>query len=203
MVALLAVACCTYKFFTVRKRNKALRLGEDGEKAVGQYLEDLRTAGVACSMTSWATASTSTTSGFPARDFVIETKTYSKWGRGVVEFNGERILVNGTVPERNSVHQVRALGAWLRDLLMESTGRRFPIRCAVVFPGWFVEDHAKKPSDVWVINPKGLHLHRTRARPVEARRRRPRVVAHNRPHAEHRVERPVPGTDEGISSRFR
>lgn len=29
-------------------------------------------------------------------------------------------------------------------------------RCAVVFPGWFVENRAKRPSDVWVLNPKGL-----------------------------------------------
>jgi Nuclease-related domain len=157
VVALLAVALCTYKFFTVRKRNRALRLGEDGEKAVGQYLEHLRSHG--CRVFHDIVGE-----GFNIDHvvvslrgiFVIETKTYSKWGRGVVEFNGERILVNGSAPERNPVRQVRALGAWFRDLLAESTGRRFPIRCAVVFPGWFVEDRARKPSDVWVINPKGL-----------------------------------------------
>lgn len=94
----------------------------------------------------------------PRGIFVIETKTYRKSnrGRGVVEFDGERILVNGVEPERNAVTQVRALAAWLRDLLAESTGRRFPIRCAVVFPGWFVEKRAKRASHVWVLNPEGL-----------------------------------------------
>jgi hypothetical protein len=159
VVALLAVAYCVYKYFTVRKRNRALRLGEDGEKEVGHSLEDLRQQG--CRVFHDIVGS-----GFnldhvvvsPRGIFVIETKTYSKStrGRGVVEFDGERILVNGVEPERNAITQVRALAAWLRDMLAESTGRRFPIRCAVVFPGWFVENHAKRPSDVWVLNPKGL-----------------------------------------------
>jgi Nuclease-related domain len=159
VVALIAVGFCTYKYFTVRRRNRVLRLGEEGEKAVGQYLEDLRRQG--CRVFHDVVGD-----GFnldhvvisPRGIFVIETKTYSKstQGRGVVEFDGERILVNGMEPERNAVTQVRALAVWLRDLLAESTGRRFPIRCAVVFPGWFVENRAKRPSDVWVLNPKGL-----------------------------------------------
>ena len=159
VVALLAVAFCTYKFFTVRKRNRALRLGEDGEKVVGQSLEELRSRG-------YRVFHDIVADGFnidhvvvsPRGIFVIETKTYSKTkrGKGVVEFDGERILVDGWEPERDAVRQVRAFGAWLRERLVESTGRRFPIRCAVVFPGWFVENRAKRPTDVWVLNPKGL-----------------------------------------------
>jgi hypothetical protein len=159
VVALIVVGFCTYKYFTVRRRNRALRLGEEGEKAVGQDLEDLRQQG--CRVFHDVVGD-----GFnldhvvvsPRGIFVIETKTYSKSkrGRGVVEFDGERILVNGLESERNAITQARALAAWLRDMLAESTGRRFPIRCAVVFPGWFVENRAKRPSDVWVLNPKGL-----------------------------------------------
>ena len=59
-------------------------------------------------------------------------------------------------PERNAVTQVRALAAWLQDMPAESTGRRLPIRCAVVFAGWFVENRAKHPTDVLVLNPKRL-----------------------------------------------
>jgi hypothetical protein len=54
------------------------------------------------------------------------------------------------------VSQVRALGHWLRDLLAESTNRRFPVKCAVVFPGWFVESRGKNNGAVWVLNHKGL-----------------------------------------------
>ena len=57
--------------------------------------------------------------------FLVETKTYSKSsrGRGDVEFDGERLRVNGHVPKRDPIKQVRALSRWLRDLLLESTGR--------------------------------------------------------------------------------
>ena len=159
VVALLAVACCIHKFFTVRKRNRALRLGEQGEKEVGHSLEKLRSQG--CSIFHDVVGN-----GFnidhvvvsPHGIFVIETKTYSKpvRGRADVVFDGERVLVNEVEPERNAVHQVRALGRWLRDLLSESTGRRFPIKGAVVFPGWYTTMRTKDKSDVWVLNPDML-----------------------------------------------
>lgn len=157
--AAIAVGYSVYKFVTVRKRSDRLRLGLEGEKAVGQFLEDLRSTGCRVFHDIVGDGFNIDHVVVSSRGiFVIETKTYSKSSRGggVVEFDGERILVNGFEPDRNAVRQVRALAAWLRDLLAESTGRRFPIRCAVVFPGWFVENRTKKASDVWVLNPKGL-----------------------------------------------
>jgi len=41
-------------------------------------------------------------------------------------------------------------------VIAHAPGRHFPIRCAVVFPGWFVENCAKRQSDMWVRNPKCL-----------------------------------------------
>ena len=159
VVALLAIAYCIHKFFRVRKRNRALRLGLEGEKAVGQYLEDLRSKG--CRVFHDIVGN-----GFNIDHvvvsshgiFVIETKTHSKplRGQAVVEFDGERVLVNGCEPDRNAVTQVRALGRWLRDLLAESTGKRFPIRGVVVFPGWYTTTSAKNKGDVWVLNPELL-----------------------------------------------
>ena len=60
------------------------------------------------------------------------------------------------------MRQVQALARWLADQLFESTGRRFPIRPVVLVPGWFVEVIAKRPPDVWVLNPKqlGAYIHR-------------------------------------------
>jgi len=185
VVAMIAVGYCTFRFIALRKRSDRLRLGLEGEKAVGQFLEDLRRTG--CRVFHDIVGD-----GFnidhvvvsPRGIFVIETKTYSKSnrGRGVVEFDGERILVNGFEPERNAVRQVRALATWLRDLLAESTGRRFPIRCAVVFPGWFVENHTKRPSDVWVLNPKGLptfiHREPVQLKPEDVALVSSRIIAH-------------------------
>ena len=73
-----------------------------------------------------------------------------------MEFDGERLLVNGQVPTRDPIKQVHALSRWLRGLLLESTGRRFPIQCVVVFPGWYTHMRTENKSDVWVLNPKML-----------------------------------------------
>lgn len=57
---------------------------------------------------------------------------------------------------RHPVRQVQALARWLAGQLLESTGRRFPIRPVVLVPGWFVEVIVKHPPEVWVLNPKQL-----------------------------------------------
>lgn len=51
----------------------------------------------------------------------------------------------------------RAQASWVANSLEELTGRRYPVRPVVVFPGWFVE-RAPNPSarDVWVLEPKEL-----------------------------------------------
>jgi hypothetical protein len=159
LLAVLFVGYGTYKYITLRKRFKALRLGLDGEKAVGQYLEVLRSQG--CRVFHDILGDNFNIDHVivsPQGIFVVETKTYSKPAQGqtIVEFDGERILVNGIEPERNAVNQVRALGNWLRDLLAESTGRRFPIKCVIVFPGWFVKKRTRNRGDVWVLNPRAL-----------------------------------------------
>jgi hypothetical protein len=157
--AVIAIGYSIVKLMGLRERFRNLYLGLDGEKAVGQYLERLRAEG--CRVFHDIVGK-----GFnidhvvisPHGVFVIETKTYRKPKRGpaIVEFDGERILINGFEPERNAITQVRALGGWLQELLEESTGRRFPVRGVVVLPGWFVEVQAKTKTDVWVLNPKAL-----------------------------------------------
>jgi hypothetical protein len=90
-LALLLTGYAAYQFVTLRKRLKALKLGLEGEKAVGQYLEDLRSQG--CRVFHDIVGN-----GFnidhvvvsPHGIFVIETKTYSKPRRreARVEFDG-------------------------------------------------------------------------------------------------------------------
>ena len=159
IVAVIAISFSIYKLMGLRDRFRNLYLGLDGEKAVGQYLERLRSEG--CRVYHDIIGK-----GFnidhvvisPHGVFVIETKTYRKPSRGqaVVEYDGERILINGFEPERNAVIQARALGRWLREILEESTSRKFPVKSVVVLPGWFVEVQAKTKTDVWVLNPKAL-----------------------------------------------
>ena len=155
MLALTAV-----KFQKGFKRAKRIKLGRDGEKAVGQYLEELREKGAKVyhdikgpnfNVDHVAIHSTGI--------YVIETKTYSKPDKGDarIQFDGEELKVMGNKPDRNPVTQARALSNWMKYLLKKSTGRTFGPRPVVVFPGWFVEATVEaRRSDVWVLNPKAL-----------------------------------------------
>lgn len=95
----------------------------------------------------------------PQGIFAIETKTYSKPVRGeakvVVTETG--VSVDGRFADDKVLRQAAAQRAWLRDLLQESTGRGWPVRSVMLFPGWFVEPSRwSNTDDLWVLNPKAL-----------------------------------------------
>jgi hypothetical protein len=160
VAAVIGVAFAVYRIRRSLKRFKALKLGYEGEAAVGQFLESLRNQ------------SAFVLHDFPGDKFnldhivvhssgiyVIETKTFSKPDRGdaLITFDGDRVLVLGKEPDRNPVIQARAAARWLRELIQELTGKKVSIRPVVVFPGWFIQPTAEaKASDVWVLNPKAL-----------------------------------------------
>lgn len=149
-----------YRIFRHRKKVINLRLGRDGEKAVGQYLERLRET------------SAKVFHDIPAKDFnidhlviaksgiyVIETKTYSKSDDGShrIVFDGSQLTLGNGFKTDKPIIQVKAASNWVRQLLKESTGKDFSTKPVVVFPGWFIEPTSEaKNSDVWVLNPKGL-----------------------------------------------
>ncbi|GAC1374017.1 MAG: hypothetical protein NVSMB40_10890 [Aquirhabdus sp.] len=158
-VALLMFGYTIYKFFNVRKDIKNLRQGLEGEKAIGQFLELIRDQDCRVFhdiITDKANIDHIFIS--PKGIFVIETKTYSKPTdiKPVIDFNGERILVNGFEPDRNPVAQTNGLVGWLQEMLLESTGRKFPIKGVIVFPGWYIENNSPNKSKLWVLNPKAL-----------------------------------------------
>jgi len=158
-LALLGIGYGTYKYFDFKRTVERLRLGRDGERIVGQFLETLRADGARVFHDLVG-------DGFNIDHvvvsrhgiFVLETKSYSKLGHGdaIVQFDGEQILLRSVPLKWNPVRQARALARWLGDQLFESTGKRFPIRPVVLLPGWFVETHAMIPPEVWVLNPKLL-----------------------------------------------
>ena len=159
-IAILAVAFAVYKIRKASARVRQLKLGRDGEKAVGQFLERLRERGA------------QVIHDFPGEKFnidhvvvhqsgvyAIETKTYSKPDRGEARilFDGQSVRIPGRELERDPVRQARAQANWLQELILETSGKRVPVRPVVVFPGWFVVPTAEaKSSDVWVLNPKAL-----------------------------------------------
>lgn len=158
--AVLFVAYSAWKVRKGWKKAKNIKLGLSGEKAVGQFLERLREQG--CRVFH----------DIPGENFnldhvvihssgiyVIETKTLSKPERGDAKlvYDGQRVLKNGMEMDRNAVVQAMAGSSWLREVLKSSTGRSFPIRPVVVYPGWFIQPTAEaKHCEVWVLNPKAL-----------------------------------------------
>lgn len=136
-----------------------MKQGRDGEKAVGQFLEDLRRKGfyVFHDFIGGDFNLDHVLVG-PKGVFTIETKTISKpkRGRAVVHYDGEKLTINGYIPERNPIVQAKAQANWLKELLAEGN-ISIPIQPVVVYPGWYVEsDRTAVKAQVWVLNPKAL-----------------------------------------------
>lgn len=164
-VAVTLIACtfvvyAAYRFVSVHPQLRSLRLGREGERTVGQFLEELRGQG-------FHVFHDIPGDGFnidhvvvaPQGIFAVETKTFSKQVKGEAKVvqDGDRILVNGFEPDRNPVVQARAIRDWLSGLLFDTTGRRYPVKGVVVLPGWWVEPPAdNERTDIWVLNPKAL-----------------------------------------------
>lgn len=162
-LAVLAGVAFAWRLMWVRSRVRLLKLGRDGELVVGQFLEGLRVSGARVFH------------DVPGEGFnldhvvlsthgcyVVETKTRRKPVRGEarVTLAEDGVYIAGQQPERNPVAQARAGAAWLAKLLEESTGKRFPVRGVVAFPGWWVEPMSaqwkRDAGKPWVLEPKGL-----------------------------------------------
>lgn len=158
LAAAAAVGYAALRFFRVRPQLTALRLGEEGEKAVGQFLERLRGSG-------FQVFHDVVGPGFnvdhvlvgPQGLFTVETKTWSKPSSGNprIVFDGDTLKVGARSPERDPISQARAQASWLRGLLAESSGRSVQVRPVIAFPGWYVETTGRS-TDVWVLEPKAL-----------------------------------------------
>jgi len=160
VVAVGLVIYCAWRLRRIRRTLADLKLGRDGERAVGQYLDLVRNAdsrvlhdllGDGFNIDHVLIA--------PQGIFAIETKTRSKPLRGDarIRVNEDGISVDGGPHDGAVLRQAAAQRSWLRDLLKESTGRDWPIRSVVLFPGWFVEPIPQAlTTDLWVLNPKAL-----------------------------------------------
>ena len=161
-LAVVACLCTGWKLWQVRTRLQQLKLGRDGERAVGQYLERLRTDGADVFHDVPGEGFNVDHVVLSVQGFyAVETKTRSKPCRAAarVALTEKGLLVNGFRPDRDPLMQAQAGARWLSQLLEETTGKRFPVRGVVLFPGWFVEpmSSAWRMSDKpWVLEPKAL-----------------------------------------------
>ena len=137
----------------------ALKLGRNGERAVGQFLDRYSEADatvfhdvprpkgnidhvVICSRGIYA----------------IETKTRTKpkGSKAIVTVENDSLMVAGWVPDRDPMVQARACANELKKVLKDSTGKPFEVQPVVLFPGWFIEDKRQSRNEVWVLEPKAL-----------------------------------------------
>lgn len=158
ILAIILLGYCIPKFYKLRRRRRDIKLGRDGERVVGQALEELRQQGhLVFHDVVGNNFNVDHVIVSQRGIFSIETKTYSKPTKvnSKVTFNGENIVVAGKFIYPSPVEQAKASAKWLRcDVLHESTGKWFPVRPVVVFPGWWVDE--QKTTEVWVLNPDGL-----------------------------------------------
>jgi hypothetical protein len=158
IICVLIICFYVYKVARTRRNIVRLKMARDGEKVVGQYLDDLQRSGARV-LHDIIGENFNIDHVIIARQglFVVDTKTYSKpiKGQAKIHIENNRVYANGMEIERNPIEQSKALSKWLFELLEESTGKKFPIRPVVVFPGWFV-DPINNNGDVWVLNPKAL-----------------------------------------------
>jgi hypothetical protein len=158
VVAVPVIAYCAFRLQQTVKQLKQLKLGRDGERAVAEQLDVLKGQGAIVFHDLVGDGFNVDHVILSSRGvFVVETKTRSKPAKGssFVTFDGKTLLVNGFEAERNPVTQAQANARWLAEMLRASTGKEFPIRPVVLFPGWFVEP-SPKGSSVWVLNPQAL-----------------------------------------------
>jgi len=162
MLATIVVAALSIyfsiKIYKTKKEIDLLRMGRDGEKIVAEELQVLIKNG-------------STVIHDIVGDkfnidhvviskhglFVLETKTYSKpiKQETKITFDDKDIYVDGYKVEREPIKQAKSLSKWLQELILQTTGKKFPVRPVIVFPGWWTEKN-KIGQEVWVLNPKAL-----------------------------------------------
>ena len=155
---ILVLCFCTFKIIQIKKQVNQLKLARDGEKIVGQFLDELREDGARI-LHDIKGKNFNVDHVIISEHgiFVVDTKTHRKPIKGDVRVrvDHDEVYVNNYLMERNPIKQCRALTKWIQDLLLESTGKQFPVRGVVVFPGWYVEPMTGK-EDIWVLNNKAL-----------------------------------------------
>ena len=142
------------------RKIKNLKLGRDGEIAVGQFLERMQgTNSLLFHDVPGDHFNLDHVLVCNQGIFVIETKTLSKPIRGEVHIrvkDGE-VYANQFRLDRNPITQATAEARWLENLLEQSTGKKFPIQPVVLFPGWYVDPQpSAERQKVWLLEPKAL-----------------------------------------------
>ena len=160
VVAVVTSTFAVWKIARAVPRMRQLRQGLEGERAVGQFLDErlgIRGYRVFHDVVGTHFNVDHVLIG-PSGVYTVETKTLNKPASGDarITFDGQTLLVAGRALDRDPMRQAHAQAAWLRTLLHDSTGRALSVFPIVLFPGWFVEPSPGSRDRIWVLEPKAL-----------------------------------------------
>jgi len=138
-----------FSYYRLRKLLSILRnhiLGRDGERVVGQLLEELRADGaVVFHDINTSKGNIDHIIVSPKGVFTVETKTWSKReSTDRITLRNNNVIINGYRIDNNLINQSKAEASWLLDFLKSRTGRTFDVRPIILFPGWYVESTATR-----------------------------------------------------------
>lgn len=158
VMAVAGICLVCWRIHRVRSIVRPLILGLEGERAVGQFLNKLRSDG-------YNTIHDIEEDGWnidhvmvgPTGVYAIETKTIGKPNGqdAQIIYDGETILIDGHTPDRDPLKQAEASARRIRDIVRERTGQTVEVRPVVLYPGWYVRRRCPSPH-VWVVNEKYL-----------------------------------------------
>lgn len=158
LLALMLLIYAGYQVWRAWFQLRQIEQGLEGEKTVGQFLENLRGKGYQVFHDlQGADFNVDHVIIGPGGVFTIETKTLSKPLRGEtrLQFNGKTVSYNGKPLERDPITQAKAQAGWVKKVLSDYSGAEFGIKPVVLFPGWFIENPPGK-QEIWVLEPKAL-----------------------------------------------
>jgi hypothetical protein len=161
LVTVMGAVALTYsirRLSVAKKRLDALKLGRDGERAVAEELDKVRSTGAIVFHDIVG-------NGFNIDHVVlsthgiyaIETKALSKVPGARVSFDGTTLLVDGRTLDRDPIVQATAAADWIKTSLRTMTTKTYHVRPVIVLPGWYVNPVSEhRGAKIWVLNPKAL-----------------------------------------------
>lgn len=158
IIALIALVYFMAKIIKLWTKFKNIKLGRDGEKIVGQSLEQMREVGykVFHDIVVDGMFNIDHIIVGPAGAFTIETKVRSKFsGIQKIKRDGDNMKIDGLGIDRSTIFQAKSQAYWLQEYISDSTGIKMDVRPVVIFPDWFIEPQPRG-ADVWVLNQKAL-----------------------------------------------
>lgn len=154
--ATIIIAFSIRKILIYKKNVKRLKMARDGEKIVGESLDLLREKGyIVFHDIIGGDFNVDHVIVGQNGVFTIETKTVSKPPGGEIQYDGEKIIIDGFSLDRDPIVQAKAQANWLKELLNDLTGKNLHIQPVILYPGWFVSPQPKG-AEVWVLNEKAF-----------------------------------------------